>query len=271
MMMRMILKGKTALVALSLMMLPVIALTPDPASARDVEYNDQELEVYVNPGEPTQLQFPGRISGGFKKKSSSVTIDKKDTDLVVFSQENLPEAGEVVIVRLEDGRSYSVRIRKAASRKSRDDIIRIEDNRPVNAPSREEDEAAYRDRNFPYAPPSVVSGLMREMVLVGEFGKSSISGYRASDRYQGQTVLDDGTLLATIDRIFIGPNLWGYILDVENRLDQTQKLNPASFRLDGTRAVSARNWELAPKPATVEQKVAGQDKTKLYIVTRAKQ
>lgn len=271
MIMRMILKGKcAALAALSLMMLSAAALAPTPASARDVEYNDQELEIFVNPGEPTQIQFPGRISGGFKKKSSAVTIDKKDTDLVVFAQDNLPDAGEVVIVRLEDGRSYSVRIRKAAG-KPRDDIIRVEDNRPVSTSSKEEDESAYRDRNFPYAPPSVVSGLMREMVLVGEFGKASISGYRASDKYQGQTVLDDGTLLATIDKIFIGPNLWGYILSVENRLDQTQKLNPASFRLDGTRAVSARNWELAPKPATVEQKIAGQDKTKLYIVTRAKQ
>ena len=243
---------------------------PGRALARDVEYNDQELEVYVNPGEPTQIRFPAKISGGFKKKSSVISIDRKDSDLVVFSQDTLSEQGEVLIVRLDDGRSYSVRVRKAVGR-PRDDIVRIEDTRPAVSYGKEEEDAAFRDRNFPYAPASVVSGLMREMVLAAEFGKSSISGYRASDRYQGQSVLDDGALRATIEKIFIGSNLWGYVLDVENLLDQTQKLNPATFRLDGTRAVSAREWELAPKPATVEQKVSGGHRTKLYIVTRSKQ
>ncbi|NMC63321.1 MAG: hypothetical protein GYA55_09160 [SAR324 cluster bacterium] len=250
----------------------VAASLPLQSLARDVDYNDQELEVYVNPGEPTQIQFPDRISGGFKKKTSVITIDKKDTDLVVFAQDALPESGEVIIVRLEDGRSYSLRIRKAGPAAARDDIVRIEDSRPAVSYGKEEDETpAYRNRNFPYAPTNVVSGLMREMILAAEFGKSSISGYRASDRYAGQIVLDDGTLRATVDKIFLGPNLWGYVLDVENLLDQTQKLNPATFRMDGTRAISARNWELAPQPKTVEQKVANQHRTKLYVVTRSKQ
>lgn len=248
----------------------IFALLPFTASAREVEYNDQEVDVYVNPGEPTQIQFPGKIAGGFKKKSSAVSIDKKETDLIVFAQENLPEPGEVIIVRLDDQRSYSIRIKKAGAGGQRDDVVRIEDLRAAVSSSREEEDAPYKDKNFPYAPATVVSGLMREMVLAAEFGKASVAGYRTSDRYKGQTVLDDGTLRATIEKIFIGPNLWGYVLNVENLLDQTQKINPATFRLDGTRAVSARNWELSPRPTTVEQKVADKHRTTMYIVTRAK-
>ena len=225
----------------------------------------------MNPGEPTEVRFPGMISGGFKKKSSSVSIDRKDSDLIIFAQDNLPEPGEVIIVRLDDGRSFSMRIKKAGASQVRDDVIQIDDTRPaVSSSSKEEDDAQYKDKNFPYAPPSVISGLMREMVLAAEFGKASIPGYRISDRHKGENVLNDGTLVATIDRIYIGPNLWGYVLDVENVVDQTQKLNPATFRIDGTRAVSAKEWELAPRPQTVEQRVAGKHKTKLYIVTKSK-
>ena len=68
----------------------------------------------------------------------------------------------------------------------------------------------------------------------------------------------------------MGPKLWGYVLDAENLLDQTQQINPASFRIDGTRAISANHWEIAPRPLTIEQEVAKRHKAKIYIVTRAK-
>jgi len=106
--------------------------------------------------------------------------------------------------------------------------------------------------------------------LVAELGKKQINGYRVSDAHRGETVLNDGTMLATIDQIFIGPNLWGYVLDTQNLLDSSQLINPATFRLDGTRAVSARNWELAAKPLDIEQQLAAKDKTKVYIITRAR-
>jgi len=76
--------------------------------------------------------------------------------------------------------------------------------------------------------------------------------------------------LATIDSIYIGPNLWGYVIDAKNLLNTTQRVNPASFRIDGARAISASNWELSPKPFNVEQQIAGKDQTKIYIVTRAR-
>ena len=250
----------------------VIALSCTVATsawARDLQYNNEEVSVYVTPGEPTQIQFPGVISGGFKKKQSAISLDRKNTDLVIFAQDAISENGEAIIVRLDDGRNYSLRIKKSSPDSPRDDIVKIDDSRPVvNANS--EEEAPYKEKNFEYAPPSQVSGLMREMVLNAEFGKAAIPGYRVSDHHKGETVLNDGTMQATIDKIFIGPNLWGYVIDATNVLDQTQRLNPGSFRLDGTRAISAEQWELSPRPLDAEQEIAAKHKTKIYIVTIAK-
>jgi hypothetical protein len=108
------------------------------------------------------------------------------------------------------------------------------------------------------------------MVLVAEFGKrKNIPGYRRSNRYTGETVLHDGAVEVKIDEIFMGSDYWGYVLSAENLLDTNQKLNPATFRLDGTRAVSAERWELAGRPQTAEQKVSGAHKSKIYVVVKA--
>ncbi len=246
-----------------------IGLVSVDAYARDVEYESGEIEINVTPGEPTQVRFPGNIQGGIKKNLSALHLDKTDQDLVVFASEGITPEGEAVIVRLADGRSYSVRVRVADELHPRDDVVKIED-KSVGYVDPEE-EAAYKEKKFAYAPPNTVSGLMREMMLFAEFGKKGIAGYRVSDRYRGETVLSDGALKATVDTIFIGPNLWGYVIDAENLLDQTVKLNPATFRLDGARAISATEWELAPKPLNVEQQIAAREKTKVYVITRPKQ
>jgi hypothetical protein len=238
------------------------------AFARDIDYQGTEVAVNVVPGEPTQITFPGQIQGGFKKNLSALHLDRKDSDLIVFASEGINAEGEAIIVRLKDGRSYSVRLRLADSLHPRDDVVSIDDKNISFVD--EEEEKAYKERKFDYAPPSTVSGLMREMVLFAEFGKKSIPGYRVSDRYRGETVLSDGALKANVDIIFIGTNLWGYVIDAENQIDQTVKVNPATFRLDGTRAVSAKHWELAPRPLNVEQQIASKDKTKIYVITRAK-
>jgi hypothetical protein len=241
------------------------------AHARDVEYRDGDgdIEVYVNPGEPTNIEFPGRIKEGFQSSTAGVAISRKVDSVVVFGKENINENGEVILVKLEDSRTYPVRIRRATADNPRDATVSIGDGKgPIG--DDEEEMPAYKERGFDKAPPSKVSGLMREMVLVAEFGKRSIAGYQVSEKYKGQTVVNDGAVLAKIDRIFIGPNLWGYVLDTTNMLDQSQKLNPASFRIDGTRAISASNWELAARPMNVEEQVSSKHNTKVYIVSRAR-
>ena len=245
-------------------------LVTGQAFARDVEYTNSEIQINVAAGEPTEIKFPGHISGGFKRKNSTVSIERKEDSLIVFAADNLAASGEALIVKLDDGRSYSMRVGRAGGDKVRDSLVVIKDDRASPIASSEEEDPAYRERNFDYAPPSQVPGLMREMVLAAELGKKSISGYRSSDSYKGQVVLDDGTIRATVERIFMGTNLWGYVIDAQNLLDEGQKINPASFRIDGTRAISMSNWELAPKPLTVEQQIAGKDKTKVYIVTKAR-
>jgi hypothetical protein len=252
----------------------IFGVSISSAFARDIEYKGSEAEVFINTGgEPTQVRFPGKVVGGYKSKISTVTVERKESDIILFAQESLSDVGDAIIVRLEDGRSYSLRVKPANEMNPRDTLVKVEDGRGVFQDYAEEDaegEAAYKEKDFAYAPSSTVSGLMREMVLVAEFGKKGISGYRVSDRYKGEPILNDGAISAVIDRIFIGPNLWGYVVDASNLLDQGQKINPASFRIDGTRAIMAEKWELSPKPLNIEQQIARGDKSKIYIVTRAK-
>lgn len=246
-------------------------LVVSDAFARDVEYRGSELDVFVAPGEPTQVQFPSKVLGGFKKKISAISLDKKGYDLVIFATEQLTETGESMIIRLDDGRSYTLRIKKA-SENERDTLVRVIDKSQsiLTSSGEEVSDAAKSASSLTFAPPTKVSGLMREMVLASEFGKGSINGYRATDKYRGETVINDGAIHATIDTIFIGTNLWGYVLDVKNLLDVSQKLNPATFRLDGTRAISFEKWELSPQPLNIEEQIAKGHKTKVYIVTKAR-
>jgi hypothetical protein len=263
-------KIKISLRKILVVALVTTLLSTGVAFARDIDYGDEEVKIFVTPGEPTSIQFPGPVAGGYRKKVSALSVEPRDRDLIVFAGEQLPENGEAIIVRLKDGRSYSVRIARAAADGKRDDFIKIKDTRQSVIDDSEEDEPAYKEKNFEYAPPSRISGLMREMVLVAEFGKAKIPGYRKTTDYRGQALLDDGTLRATIDQVFIGHNLWGYVIDAENKLGTAQKINPAAFRIDGARAVSARYWELAPIPMTIEHQVSGKHRTKVYIVARAR-
>lgn len=260
-------KTKWKFLAISLTLILSLASS---VFARELEYADEEIAVRVSPGEPTQIKFPGIVAGGYKKSFSALSLEKKEGDLIVFANEKIDELGEAIVVRLKDGRSYSIRLQKATPENPRDDVVKLRDKRGSIIDAEEEDLPAYKEKKFEYAPPTVVSGLMREIVLAAEFGKQKIPGYQSTDQYRGETVLNDGTIQATIDRIFIGPNLWGYVLDVKNMLDVEQKVNPATFRLDGTRAISFKNWELAPRPLNTEQQISGKDSTKAYIITKAR-
>jgi hypothetical protein len=270
--MKVVIKTKHIVIAGALTAATLLG-SPATSFARDIEYKSGqgEIEVYVNPGEPTEIVFPGTIGSGFKNSNAGVAIERKDSSLIIFGKENIKDDGEALLVRLQDGRSYPVRVRRASDDNPRDAQLMIGDGKGPMGGGEEEDEfTPYKERGYDYAPPSKVSGLMREMVLVAEFGKKSIPGYTVSEKFKGQTVVDDGAVLSKIDKIFIGPNLWGYVLDTTNLLDQTQKVNPASFRIDGTRAVSASNWELSPRPVNVEEQVASKHNSKVYIVTRAR-
>jgi len=255
-----------------LIILGVSGLGVTDASARDVEYTTGrgEVEVWVNAGEPTELIFEGgKIKDGYKNSQAGIALEKKDSSLIVFGKETMSENGEAILVRLEDGRSYPIRIRRANTDNPRDAQVVINDSKGAMGPD-EEEPAPYTERSYDYAPASKVSGLMREMVLVAEFGKKGIPGYTVSERHKGETVVSDGAIMSKIDKIFIGSNLWGYVLDTTNLLDQSQKLNAATFRIDGTRAISASNWDLAARPLNVEEQISAKHNTKVYIVTRSR-
>jgi hypothetical protein len=239
------------------------------AYARDVDYGGSEIPVYVTPGEPTQITFPSKIAGGFKRKHTSLALERQGNFLVVFAQPEIPYEGEALLVHIDDRRSYALRILPSDDDNRRDEFINIRDTRDDYF----NDGDGVKDERFPvqgYAPPTIVPGLMREMILIAEFGKrGGIPGYSRSNTYTGETILHDGTIQAKVKEMFLGNALWGYIIEVENLLDTTYRINPAAFRLDGTRAVLAERWELAARPQTAEQAIANAHKANLYIVTKS--
>jgi len=263
-------KGSRSLKNLILTLVVTLAVfMGSDAQARDIDYSGGEIPVYVTPGEPTQITFPSKIAGGFKRKHSSLSLERQGNFLVVFAQPEIPYEGEALLVHLDDKHSYALRILPADDDNGRDEFIKIKELRENegnegNGPP---------DNRFPvagYAPPSIVPGLMREMVLISEFGKrGGIQGYSRSNTYTGETILHDGTIQAKIKEMFLGSGLWGYVIEVENLIDTTYKINPAAFRLDGTRAVMAERWELSPRPETAEQALANAHKAKVYVVTKA--
>ena len=189
---------------LSSCVLALFLLIPlENAEARDFNYTGgEEARIYVTPGEPTQVSFPGKIKGGFMA-SEDISIKRQDNFVVVFAQQGLSPDGDVLIIHLEDSRAYSLRVIPSGfSDHQRDSMVKIIDTRE---PEFEEEsvETKIRETKGPYPSPSVVPGLMRELILISEFSrKKGIPGYRRSNIYSGETVLNDGTVSAVVDEIF---------------------------------------------------------------------
>ncbi len=259
----------TFLKAAAVVMTFGLSFAASPAWARDVHYTGSEQQVYVNPGEPTQIVFPSKIEGGFKPKNAAFALERNGNFLVIFAQPDLTDDGAAFLVLLDDKRSYALRVLPATDEHPRDEMVKVMDDREDT-----DYEGGSGGPDFKpaegFSPPTIPPGLVREMILVAEYGKKKgIAGYRRSNRYTGETVLHDGSIEVKIDEIFMGSDLWGYVLSAENLLDTTQRLNPATFRLDGTRAVSAERWELSPRPQTAEQQVSGAHKAKVYVVVKS--
>lgn len=260
------LKVCSLLIGFLILFCATAVLSPAPAFARHIQYLGNEANVYIEPGQPTQILFPKKVAGGWKIKNSSLSIEKQAELLILYAKPELLNTGEVILVRLDDNTTYALRIRRAHAGNPRDEGITFSDHREPKAGIVEAVPAAMGT----FATVSTVSGLMRELTLITEFGKkSSIPGYRYSNRYRGETILNDGALEAKIDAIFMGQELWGYVLNVTNLLDKPQRLNPAMFRIDGTKAFAATHWELAPRPVTAMQHALKRHVGKYYLVTNS--
>ncbi len=233
------------------------------AYARDIVYSSGEVEVFVLPGEATQVRFEGEVAGGFKKQASSVTVEKVGTDLIIFPQDNLPPDGESILVRLTDGTTYALRVKQAPDHSARDAIVSIKDSRAKITPADQDEFPKYRDRQFIYPTQYQVAGLMRELILATEFNKSNIPGYRVSELGAGQELVNNGQISAKLLRMYLGPQLWGYVLEARNLTNQAIKVDPAIFKINGTRAISLSNWELEPV-------ASNNSKAFVYVITKAR-
>jgi hypothetical protein len=79
----------------------------------------EEKIIEVRPYETTQVVFPRNVDYGFKHPNSDVKVDKAANVLVVSASESLKKGGEPIVVFLDDGTFFPLRIIKAADPASR--------------------------------------------------------------------------------------------------------------------------------------------------------
>lgn len=206
-----------------------------------------ETHVFVSPGEPTQVIFPAIVKEVFKQKRSTLLLDKQKNNLTVYTTPEKPSSwGERILVHLDDGRSYEIRVFAATLEHPRNASVNI------------------ADEQFPQP----VDGLMNAMIRVAELNmRRGIRGYRDSRGYAGQIILKDDAIQAKIHKLFQGKSLSGYIIEVENLTTVPQHLDIERFRLDRTRAIQLQKEILAPRTESSDKKAS---KGFVYIVVGAK-
>lgn len=124
-------------------------------------------------------------------------------------------------------------------------------------------------KHVPNTKRSPAASLIRQLVLISEFGVSKkIPGHRTISRYMGETVIDNGSLVAKVHQMIAGRQLLGYVFAVTNMLDEPLELSRAMFRMDDTKTISASRWALAPRPVNAEQQLTGAHRAFDYVVTR---
>ena len=162
-----------------------IGLVVPSAHAIERRYTGGEVKVYVTPGEPTLVKFPGVIAGGYKRGNSALSLDRQKDSVVLFAKPGLPLTGEALLIQLKDERSYSLRVLPSTSERPRDTDITIIDSRtPAVITSTGVGSGQAANTQGSKAPKSAISSLMSEMIKVAEFGKrTGITGYRRSNNY----------------------------------------------------------------------------------------
>lgn len=85
----------------------------------------EQPTVYAAVGEPLLVYFPGKISGGFKRRVSNLAIERGEDYLVLFAEKSLPPEGEALLVRSDDLNFYSFRVKLADQEHKPDVKVRL--------------------------------------------------------------------------------------------------------------------------------------------------
>ena len=103
--------------------------------ARDILYEGSEVQVFVTPGEPTQIDFDAEVQSGFKGSGAGFKVEPNGKSIIIFPQEELSASGGVIIVKLKNDKTYTMRVKSADTYNPRDDIVTLKDDTPAFLPA----------------------------------------------------------------------------------------------------------------------------------------
>jgi len=84
----------------------------------------------------------------------------------------------------------------------------------------------------------------------------------------GREVYNDGTLSLRFVEAYLAPTMRGYVLTAENIADVSVTVPIQNLTMPGLLAAAAEVYTLAPRPHTVEEKLAAAHRCQVYVVLK---
>ena len=84
----------------------------------------------------------------------------------------------------------------------------------------------------------------------------------------GREVYNDGTLSLRFVEAYLAPTMRGYVLTAENVADVSVTVPIQNLTMPGLLAAAAEVYTLAPRPHTVEEKLAAAHRCQVYVVLK---
>jgi hypothetical protein len=99
------------------------------AVARDINYSEGEIVVYLIPNKPTKVTFPSKIISGntWGEGRKFFILDRRGNSLVLNIHPQFPKEGANAIIHLDDKRTYTIRAILADDRHIGDRFVNIID------------------------------------------------------------------------------------------------------------------------------------------------
>ncbi|MFQ5945142.1 MAG: type-F conjugative transfer system secretin TraK [Anaerolineae bacterium] len=225
-----------------------VPTTARPAGTRVIPWSGEAVTVRIAQGRTTSVAFPAQIA-------SLVTTAGKDALSLETAGSRLyltpltPDYSGEVFVVLTTGEQVPL-LAVSGDPETADLSVHI-----ISEKTRAQEALQQAARRW------TPLRLLRAMILNIEE-----AGVTVTDTRPPAVVYNDSILVLRVFARWRTPRYEGVILEAENRTEHWLRLALESLRFPGLLAVHAERETLAPTPSTAEERLAGREKSRVYLV-----